>query len=177
MRIGFLFRRIVNAWRKKRSGLRFFGENITPDVPNDLFQAHASIYEFAKEYARGGRTLDIGCGAGYGTSMLAHGASSAVGADLDRFNIGYAARKYRGENLSFEVGDAERLSSHMGPFELIVASNVLEHLLRPEAAVSCAARLLSPQGTFLVAVPPIFDAGSRRANEAIRLSPFKLFYE
>ena len=45
--------RIINAARKIRSGLPLFGENVSPEVPNDVFVAHASIYEFFSRHVLG----------------------------------------------------------------------------------------------------------------------------
>lgn len=159
-----LIRRSANLLRKLRAGLTPFGENVSPEVPNDLFVAHLSIYAFAKRYTRMARVLDIGCGAGYGSEYLRNaGATEVIGLDLDARNIRYAKRRYPA--VEFRNADAEHLPSDLGKFDLIVASNVLEHLhdVRPTLdALRSMAR-----GSLIVAVPPIIDENSMRENEAI----------
>ncbi|MBV9493852.1 MAG: class I SAM-dependent methyltransferase [Acidobacteria bacterium] len=154
--------RVRNRWRKLRSGLTLFGENISPEVPNDLYQAHLSIYEFFAGFCAGKRVLDVGCGAGYGTAHLAPHASSILGIDFDRRNVRYARRRF--PTIPFEVADAQSLPTTLGQFDLAVSSNVFEHLLDPAAAIASASRTAP---LFLLAVPPIVDAHSLAMNDAI----------
>lgn len=164
---GRYFRRALNLVRKIASGLTPFGENVSPEVPNDLFVAHLSIYAFASQYAAGARVLDLGCGAGYGSEYLRQaGASVMVGVDVDPRNIRYASRHY--PLARFRAADAGDLPSTLGSFDLIVASNVLEHLDRVEPALDTMRGMLAPhRGRLVIAVPPIVDDESLKANEAI----------
>lgn len=161
-------RRLLNAARKVRAGLRLRGESISPEVPNDLYQAHRSIYLFAGRFVEDRRVLDLGCGSGYGTVLLQeHGAGAVVGLDLDPRSIRYARRRFSREGVEFRVGDAEALPPDLGRFDFVVASNVLEHLRSPQRAVERLAHLLSPRGRLLVAVPPIVDDRGLAVHEAI----------
>lgn len=159
-----LVRRARNFARKLRAGLTPFGENVSPEIPNDLFVAHLSIYAFAVRYARAARVLDVGCGAGYGSEFVrGAGASEVIGLDLDRRNIRYATRRY--PRVQFREANAERLPRDLGSFDLILASNVLEHLHDVNPALD-AMRVMA-RGRVIIAVPPIVDEASLRANEAI----------
>jgi len=160
-------RRALNLIRKVASGLTPFGENVSPEVPNDLFVAHLSIYAFAAQYAAGARVLDLGCGAGYGSEFLRKaGASVVIGIDVDPRNIRYATRHYPAAR--FREADAGNLPSNLGSFDLIVASNVLEHLENVEPALDTMRDMLAPsRGRLIIAVPPIVDDESFQANEAI----------
>ncbi|HEX6095282.1 MAG TPA: class I SAM-dependent methyltransferase [Thermoanaerobaculia bacterium] len=159
-----LLRRTRNFVRKVRAGLTPFGENVSPEVPNDLFVAHLSIYAFAAPHARGGRVLDIGSGAGYGSEFLRNaGANEVIGLDLDPRNVRYAKRHY--PNVAFQQADAEKLPRDLGTFDLILASNVLEHLHDVAPALETMRQMT--RGPVVIAVPPIVDEASMRANEAI----------
>jgi SAM-dependent methyltransferase len=161
-------RRLLNAARKVRAGLRLHGESISPEVPNDLYQAHRSIYLFAGCLVEDRRVLDLGCGSGYGNLLLKEqGAREIVGLDLDPRSIRYARRRFGREGVEFRVGDAESLPHDLGRFDFVVASNVLEHLRAPKRALGRIARLLSPRGRLLVAVPPIVDDHGLAVHEAI----------
>ena len=157
-------RRVLNLARKVKSGLTPFGENVSPEVPNDLFVAHLSIYRFASQFARGARVLDVGCGAGYGSEFLRNaGAADVLGIDLDPRNIRYATRHYPA--VRFRQGDAEQLPRDLGTFDLVIASNVLEHLRDVCPALDTIRDMT--RGRVIIAVPPIVDDASLRANEAI----------
>lgn len=161
-----LARRALNLGRRAVAGLTLFGENVSPEVPNDLFVAHLSIYHFAARFARGARVLDLGCGAGYGSVYLhSAGAAIVLGLDLDPRNIRYAKRHSR--SVQFRQADAEHLPPNLGTFDLIVASNVLEHVHEVTRVLDRLQDLLAPGGRLVVAVPPIQDELSLRANEAI----------
>ena len=68
-------------------------ERLVPDYldPADVtgqatLSLHIDRYEFAAQFVRPGRILDIACGAGFGTQILRqHGGDgvSAVGVDID----------------------------------------------------------------------------------------------
>lgn len=190
------FRRCGNALRKLRAGLRLRGENISPEVPNDLYQAHRSIYLFATQFIsesrsphfvsvgvkrresrlRFARVLDVGCGAGYGTALLRRaGAETAVGIDLDPRNVAYARRRFGGKGIEFRVGNAEALPQELGFVDLVVVSNVLEHLSSPGRALARVGALLSPGGRLVVAVPPIVDEQGRAEHDAIPYHRSNLF--
>ena len=155
--------RARNALVRLVSGMRLHGENICPAVTNDLYQAHRSIYDLASRYAEG-RVLDLGCGAGYGSHLLAEaGAAEVIGIDIDPRNVRYARRRFRHPALRYEIADAEALPP-LGRFELIVASNVMEHVTGPREVIVRLAASLSTEGMFLLAVPPILDESSLRQN-------------
>lgn len=67
------------------------------------------------------------------------------------------------------VGDCERLSGLLSPEsrDLIVVSNVLEHLRQPERFLSAAASILTKSGRLVVALPPIVNEGQKSDNDAI----------
>ena len=47
----------------------FTGERVIPgEVNSDLWAEHFARYAFAARFATGVRSLDVGCGAGYGTA-------------------------------------------------------------------------------------------------------------
>jgi SAM-dependent methyltransferase len=102
---------------------------------------------FVERVARGERVLDIGCGNGALAADVA-GRSGAVvtGVDQDPAAIRAARARHRGPGLSFLAADARALPA--GPFDVVVLSNVLEHLdervlfLRETLARSGARRVL-----------------------------------
>ena len=170
-------RRYWNAGLRVTAGLRLHSESVSPLVPNDLFQAHLSIYRFFGSRARGRRALDLGSGTGYGADhLLTAGAREVVGIDLDPRSVSFARRRYGGRpGLSFRVADAEDLPQDLGRFDLIVSSNVLEHLHDPRATLRSIAGLLEPTGELGLVVPPIVGAQSMQANQRIRFHHSNLY--
>lgn len=154
-----------NAVRRSAAGIPGGGEAVWPGLRNDLFVAHESIYRFAGRWAPGCRVLDAACGTGYGSSMLLDsGAIEVLGIDRDPRRIAFAARRFRAARLSYQVQDCEALDLPGGSFDLVVCSNTLEHLERPERFLRAARELLREDGLLLVAVPPIFSAADLQAH-------------
>jgi SAM-dependent methyltransferase len=80
----------------------------------------------------GAVVLDIGCGSGDLTSVLARSADSVIGIDHDRDCIAVAQENHRLSNVAFLVGEAEEcLASVETKFDVVVLSHVLEHLEAP----------------------------------------------
>jgi 2-polyprenyl-3-methyl-5-hydroxy-6-metoxy-1,4-benzoquinol methylase len=98
--------------------------------------------------------LDIGCGEGILTEQWAVrlGQGRVVGLDLDdpKLSAEWAGR--RRPNLEFVTGDAAAgLPYADGEFELVAATEVLEHVPTPERVVAEMARVAS--GHLIVSVP------------------------
>jgi SAM-dependent methyltransferase len=158
----------LNAAIRVRSGLRLLGgETITPDVPTDLYHGLMSVYRFFSEHAEGPRVLDIGCGPGFGTAMLADNGFDVVGVDIDPKNVRFATRRYGSGGARFELADAQALPATLGGFDTVVSSNCFEHLDDVDAALDGVERVLRPDGRFLLVVPPIWDETDRRVHDAI----------
>ena len=164
-----ILRRSFNAFRKLRAGLTLFGENVSPEVRNDLYIAHLSLYHFFSSRCLDARVLDVGCGAGYGALYLQQtGAKEVVGIDIDKRNIRYALNAAKScPAVRFVHGDAQRLPSGLGQFDVVVSSNAFEHLHDVESALAEAGRSLRAGGGFILAVPPIVDDLTLKANQAI----------
>lgn len=160
--------RILNGLRKVAAGLRPFGESVWPGVRNDLFVAHESIYRFASPYALGATVLDAGCGTGYGSRILAEaGASHVLGVDIDPLSVVFARRHFATATLAFERADCQNLTFPPAHFDFVFASNVLEHLERPERFVSTTFENLRPGGHALFAVPPITSSATATLHDGI----------
>jgi ubiquinone/menaquinone biosynthesis C-methylase UbiE len=97
--------------------------------------------------------LDVGCGEGVLTSQWAARLRDGrvVGIDLEdpKLSAEWAGRTL--PNLSFAAMEVERLQFADDEFELVAATEVLEHVADPERALAEMARVAS--GHLLVSVP------------------------
>jgi len=160
--------KLTNGIRKLLAGLRPFGESVWPGVRNDLFVAHRSIYLFFARHVADRRVLDAGCGTGYGSLELAvAGARSVLGIDVDRLSIRYARKHFRAPNLHFEAVDCEEMGEVDQTFDVIVSSNVIEHLEDPRAFLDSAGELLGAHGILVIAVPPILSDADLARHQGI----------
>lgn len=132
----------------------FTGERLIPgQVDVDLLNEHLARYAFALRLARGKRVLDAGCGAGYGSEELARAAESVIGVDVAAEAIEFARDHYQQPNLRFEQSSCTALPFADASFELVVAFEVIEHLVDWRGFLREAYRVLAPAGQLIVSTP------------------------
>jgi len=137
-------------------------ERIIPDlvVPGDVtgqetLSLHIQRYEFAAKYLKGERLLDIACGVGYGTRLMADMAETiqmALGVDLSKEAVQYALRHYGNERVQFLQHNAMTFTDEEG-FDSIVSVETLEHLNDPAILIQQLIGILRPGGVFIASVP------------------------
>jgi SAM-dependent methyltransferase len=129
-------------------------ERIVPDETEaGIVALHRKRYEFALPFCAGKDVLDLGCGVGYGTALLAARARRVVGIDLDAGAIAYARRRYAAPNAEFREDDALALGVVDGSFDVVCAFETIEHLPDRDAFLHEVRRVLRAGGTFLVSTP------------------------
>jgi SAM-dependent methyltransferase len=99
------------------------------------------------------RICDLGCGNGYLAGKLAAAGFEVTGVDASQSGIEIARRTY--PNPEFVFSELDEASKHTGTgkFELVISSDVIEHLYRPAALLEAASDLLKPQGHILIGTP------------------------
>lgn len=103
------------------------------------------------------RICDLGCGNGYLASRIASLGCDVTGIDASETGIDIAERNYANKSLSFlraEFGtDLKAILPNSDDFDVVVSSDVIEHLYRPSVLVEAAAGLLRPGGYLIVGTP------------------------
>jgi SAM-dependent methyltransferase len=117
---------------------------------------HRAAYACAIEQARSGpgqRILDLGCGTGYGTVMLAD-ANLDVFA-IDRISPDEGARH---DNVRYVRADAAAIPMIADAFDVVVSFQVIEHLEEPTAYLKAIAYMTRPGGVALISTPNILQS-------------------
>lgn len=115
---------------------------------------HAARYLFALDSPLGESVLDIACGTGLGTYLIAETGRSVIGMDQDKQTIQNNKSKYVDTpNLSFVVGNAENLPLDSHLFNSVVSFETIEHLKNPKDFLREVHRVLRQDGIFLLSTP------------------------
>ena len=113
------------------------------------------IFSLVRRLQTGGpqlRVLDVGCGNGPLTFPVAALGCAVTGVDVNAASIERNRRDGRYANARFAVVPGATFDLGQ-TFDLIICSEVLEHLDAPQPLVDSIARHLAPGGTLMVTVP------------------------
>jgi SAM-dependent methyltransferase len=129
-------------------------ERFLPGFEGEIWYEHWHRYHFIAALAAGREVLDIACGEGYGTALLARGAKKATGVDVAPDVVAHARRRYgAAANIDFRDGRCEAIPLADASVDLVVSFETLEHIPDPGKLVLEVARVLRPGGIFAVSTP------------------------
>jgi len=120
--------------------------------------AHRAIYAGFLRYIQPDlHVLDMGCGEGVLSILMAREGAQVTATDISWPNVRAAYRIAREEGLSiqFLVANAEQLPFADNSFDLVVSSHVLEHLPNLDKGLEELHRVAS--GMVLIAMPTCFN--------------------
>lgn len=100
-----------------------------------------------------GKVLDLGCGNGGVTSWLTRLEARVVGCDAD--DVGIRAARERLPSVEFHVLGVydDPIDLGEGDFDLVVSTEVIEHLFLPRSLVTFARAALKPGGHVVISTP------------------------
>jgi 2-polyprenyl-3-methyl-5-hydroxy-6-metoxy-1,4-benzoquinol methylase len=100
------------------------------------------------------RVCDLGCGNGYLADRLAGNGFDVVGVDASETGISIAQQNHSKSRFVRSLIDAG-LSERTGlkDFDLVISSDVIEHLYRPADLLEAALTVLKPEGQILLGTP------------------------
>jgi len=115
---------------------------------------HQLRYEFASNYTAEKRVLEVACGCGYGSWLLANNgkAASVWAADIDKDSVRYGAIRFPSEKISRNVMDVANLN-FSDQFDVAVSFETIEHLENPEDFLNRLHCALKPNGLLIISTP------------------------
>jgi 2-polyprenyl-3-methyl-5-hydroxy-6-metoxy-1,4-benzoquinol methylase len=159
-----IFRRVENLWMIRN-------EHFVPkrgiEIEGYLKRGHSTAVHHILKYIWATKVLadlgeqtwvlDMACGAGYGTDMMAREYPQVhfLGVDYDPAAIKAARRSYQLPNLEFKLGDALRWEETIGAtkFDTMVSFDTLEHVSHREIMMENMVNHLHVHGRLLLTTP------------------------
>jgi trans-aconitate methyltransferase len=132
---------------------------------------HSFVFKYGEDVVQllapqnGERILDIGCGTGYLTNLIAQAGARVIGIDRSASMIQRAQAVY--PDLDFRVLPATDFHFDT-PFDAVFSNAVLHWVLEKEAAIDCIAQTLRPGGRL------VLEMGGKGNNEGILVPTRKL---
>ena len=123
-------------------------------IPSTTESHHLKRYEFALQFTKDKKVLDIACGCGFGSYLMAKDgkASLVIGVDLDKEAIRYGNYKYSSPSVQRFIGDATEFK-FQSKFDLIVSFETVEHLKNTSEFVQNLYNNLDENGILLISTP------------------------
>jgi len=124
------------------------------------------------------RALEVGCGPGHITAMMAARGATVTGVDLVPAMIETARARH--PDLEFVEANAEQLPFASDTFDVVLVNCLIRHLAHPDVVCTEIRRVLTPGGRFVFADPieqfgfgPFLEALTRHHTMgAIAHAPF-----
>lgn len=154
------------------------GERTLPDVPaeNYWFRRHLAVYEWIGARVKGRRVVDMACGEGYGSDLLAGaGAASVVGVDANPEAHDHARLRYVRPNLRFARDLVETFAE---PCDAVTFLQTIEHVQDPGAVLEHFKSMLadSPDGAAYISTPNLLTlapAGAEKSDNPWHVKEYR----
>jgi 2-polyprenyl-3-methyl-5-hydroxy-6-metoxy-1,4-benzoquinol methylase len=137
------------------------GERLESDMFHEATIEHLHRYALAKEFVQGKKVLDIACGEGYGSHILAETAEMVQGVDIDESVITKAKTKYQRKNIGFTAGSVEKIPFELASFDVVVSFETLEHISAHDSMLEEIKRVMKPGGILLISTPDKKNYGDK----------------
>ena len=142
------------------------------------FQLHLERYQFASRFARSGLILDMACGVGYGSHLLAQRAephTKIIAVDLASEALAIARAEYTASNIEYHQADCMTFTWD-AKFDAIVSLETFEHLDEPEKFLAHLLSLLVSRGVLVLSVPitPSVDVNPYHKHDFTRDAMLRL---
>ena len=119
--------------------------------------------------------LDYGCGTGFTlTRPLGQNGDRILGVDPHPPSVDTAVKQNPYDNVRYAVGDLKDLLEWNERFDVIICSEVLEHLRDPEGYLEGLNKLLNTPGILIVSVPNGYGPFEQLKRLERRLARFRI---
>jgi ubiquinone/menaquinone biosynthesis C-methylase UbiE len=148
------------------SQLPFTGERFVPGTRGEIWIEHWHRYHFASRWVKGKHVLDLACGEGYGSALLARHAASVTGVDVSQQAIEHAKRAYaKLRNIQFVVGSATAIPAPDAGIDVAISFETLEHIHEQDEFLAELHRVLKPDGVLLISCPNKAEYTDKRGTQ------------
>ena len=140
---------ISKYWDTRAEG---YSQTIHQQLAGSDHQTYAHILEEFAPTGEGLSCLDLGCGPGFFSILLARNGHRVTAFDYSEGMLDIARKNFAETGVDVETrqGDAQNLPFADGSFDYIVSRNLVWNLEQPERAYSEWTRVLRPGGKLLI---------------------------
>jgi 2-polyprenyl-3-methyl-5-hydroxy-6-metoxy-1,4-benzoquinol methylase len=119
--------------------------------------------------ANGLDVAEVGSGGGHVLRMFPNARLTAI--DVSGVQLEIAKKNLARYDVCFVKGEVDKLDLPMASYDRIICTEVLEHVVDPDAVLGAIARLLRPSGVAVITVPN--DPLIHSIKSAVRRTPLR----
>lgn len=130
----------------------YYQKGIEENFLQRFWHTHKLSAVLSLMYKKPKKILDTGCASGWFISKISNKFpdTECFGVDIYKDAIEYAKKRYK--NINFTIADAHKLPYKNNSFDMVVCTEVIEHLNNPEIALGEIHRVLEKDGKCIIEV-------------------------
>jgi len=121
--------------------------------PQFLYGYHKKFLKVHKNFPKGTKTLEFGCGTGDVLAELKKRGCEVWGVDMDPVAVAFIKKHFKLENVYVMPVDEFFKLPNLPKFDLIIFFELFEHLDNPLDLIRNASQLLKDNGTIVMSTP------------------------
>lgn len=136
--------------------MEYTGERLIPKTGLGNIEEHLLFYQESLKHIDSKHfVLDIACGSGWGSQLLANKATNVVGMDIDSIAVEYAKSNYDAKNLNFYLGSILNIPFLSDTFDVVNSIETFEHVGHDsiDTLINECYRVLKNNGIFILSTP------------------------
>ncbi len=132
-----------------------YTERLTQTEYSFLEAEHLHRYAIACSLTAGKDVIDIACGEGYGSNLIARNAKSVIGVDIDQEIVDHASKKYADnqKKLIFRHGSLLKIPLDDQSVDVVVSFESIEHVEQHDLVLKEFKRVLRKNGLLVLSTP------------------------
>jgi len=155
--------------------LALTGERTLPDVPeeNYWYRRHLAVYEWIAGRCAGLDVVDMACGEGYGTDVLARRAAHVTGVDANPEAFAHASARYSKPGVRFA---RDLVDSYAEDCDAVVFLQTIEHVEDDQGVLRHFKSMVRPGGTVFLSTPNVLTlapAGAEKSDNPWHLREYR----
>jgi ubiquinone/menaquinone biosynthesis C-methylase UbiE len=132
-------------------------ERLLLEQKSPWWAEHVHRYHEVLKHIKGNETvLDIACGTGFGSEILAAKCNKVIGGDIDAETIETNNKQYSIANLSFELLDGTKLPYADEYFDIVVSFETIEHTTAYLKMLEEFKRVTKKDGLLFISTPNFY---------------------
>jgi ubiquinone/menaquinone biosynthesis C-methylase UbiE len=133
--------------------MKYTGERLVSTIKEYWAIEHVHRYALCFSYIKNKTVLDIACGDGYGSNLMASLAEKVFGVDISEEAVKHAQQKYKASNIEFKQGSASKIPLLDNSVDVAVSFETIEHHELHKEMLEELKRVLKPDGILLISCP------------------------